>query len=77
MDYETFERKVGERAGVSREQAGELIRATLETLADRVTAGEAHDVASQLPQPAKECLRDGAADLVRPVVLVNRQVFQR
>jgi uncharacterized protein (DUF2267 family) len=56
MDYETFERKVGERAGVSREQAGELIRATLETLADRVTAGEAHDVASQLPQPAKEWL---------------------
>jgi uncharacterized protein (DUF2267 family) len=54
MDYETFERKVAERAGVSREQARQLIRATLETLADRVTAGEAHDVASQLPGPAKE-----------------------
>ena len=56
MKYETFETKVAQGAGVPPEEARSLIRATLATLADRLTAGEAHDLASQLPEPAKEWL---------------------
>ncbi len=56
MNYETFETKVAQRADVPRDEASALIRATVLTLADRLTAGEAHDVASQLPEPTKERL---------------------
>ncbi|MCW2911216.1 MAG: hypothetical protein JWL68_6005 [Actinomycetia bacterium] len=54
MDYETFETKVAQRAGVPGERARALIRASLLTLGERLTRGEAHDLASQLPEPAKE-----------------------
>jgi len=56
MDYEKFETKVAQRAGVPRERGRALIRATLLTLGERLTRGEAHDLASQLPEPAKEWL---------------------
>jgi uncharacterized protein (DUF2267 family) len=56
MDYEKFETKVAQRAGVPAERARALIRATLLTLGERLTRGEAHDLASQLPEPAKEWL---------------------
>jgi uncharacterized protein (DUF2267 family) len=56
MDYEKFETKVAQRAGVPAERARDLIRATLLTLGERLTRGEAHDLASQLPEPAKEWL---------------------
>jgi uncharacterized protein (DUF2267 family) len=56
LKYETFETKVAQRAGVPPERARALIRATLLTLAERLTRGEAHDLASQLPEPAKEWL---------------------
>jgi uncharacterized protein (DUF2267 family) len=41
------------RAGIPRDRARVLIRATLETLGERLTRGETDDVASQLPKPAK------------------------
>jgi uncharacterized protein (DUF2267 family) len=56
MDYEKFETKVAQRAGVPAERARALIRATFLTLGERLTRGEAHDLASQLPEPAKEWL---------------------
>ena len=56
MNYETFETKVAQRAGVPADRARALIRATLLTLGERLTRGEAHDLASQLPEPAKEWL---------------------
>jgi uncharacterized protein (DUF2267 family) len=56
MDYGTFEQKVSERAGVPRDRAATLIRATLETLSERITGGEAKDLAAQLPKPAQEWL---------------------
>jgi uncharacterized protein (DUF2267 family) len=43
--------------GLSREQAEVLARATLETLAELVTADEVEDLAAQLPKPLKESLR--------------------
>jgi uncharacterized protein (DUF2267 family) len=56
VNYETFETKVAQRAGVPADRARALIRATLLTLGERLTRGEAHDLASQLPEPVKEWL---------------------
>ena len=56
MDYETFEQAVSERAHVPRDRATVLIRAVLETLSERLTGGEADDLAAQLPEPAKRWL---------------------
>ena len=56
MDHQMFESKVAERAGVPPDQAQALIRATLQTLAERITGGEAHDLAAQLPKQMKEWL---------------------
>ena len=56
MKDEEFEKEVSRRAGLPRDRARLLIRATLETLADRLTAGEARDLAAQLPAPMKDWL---------------------
>jgi uncharacterized protein (DUF2267 family) len=56
MDYETFEETVANRAGIKCEEATPVIRATLQTLAERITRGEAGDLASQLPKQMKEWL---------------------
>jgi uncharacterized protein (DUF2267 family) len=57
MIYESFIDKVAQRAGVSQEQALVLTRATLETLSDRLSAGEALDLAAQLAKPLQLPLR--------------------
>jgi uncharacterized protein (DUF2267 family) len=49
MDYDRFIDLVAERAGVSREQAERLSLATLRTLGERISGGEARDLAAQLP----------------------------
>ena len=51
MKYEEFIDRVAESAGVSKEDAEALTRATLTTLAERITGGEARDLADQLPLP--------------------------
>jgi uncharacterized protein (DUF2267 family) len=56
MDYPTFIKTEAEKAGLPKDQAEQLARATLETLADRITPGEADDLAAQLPEPLKEPL---------------------
>jgi uncharacterized protein (DUF2267 family) len=48
---------VAAAAGVSRDQAEALVRATLETLSERLTRGEARDLEAQLPKPFREPLR--------------------
>lgn len=57
MNYDTFVDQVAQRAGVSSARAVELSRATLETLAERLTGGEALDLAAQLPKPLQLLLR--------------------
>lgn len=57
MDYPTFIKTEAQRAGLPEDKAEELARATLETLADRITGGEANDLASQLPAPLKDRLQ--------------------
>ncbi|MGW3359119.1 DUF2267 domain-containing protein [Streptomyces bungoensis] len=53
MEYGTFLAKAAERAGVSLDVAETLTRATFEVLADRISGGEAQDLA----EPLKSWLR--------------------
>ena len=57
MDYATFTRNTAERAGLSEETAERIEHATLRTLADRVSGGEAEDLAAQLPARLQDDLR--------------------
>jgi uncharacterized protein (DUF2267 family) len=57
MKFDEFIAAVQERAGaIPREEAERGTYATLEVLADRLTAGEADDLAAQLPKPLKDAL---------------------
>jgi uncharacterized protein (DUF2267 family) len=56
VDYPTFIKTEAEVAELPKDQAESLAHATLQTLAERITGGEADDLASQLPQPLKEDL---------------------
>ncbi|HEX7300249.1 MAG TPA: DUF2267 domain-containing protein [Solirubrobacteraceae bacterium] len=49
MRYDEFVEVVAREAGVDREQAERAVRATLQTLAERIAQGEARDLASRLP----------------------------
>lgn len=49
MDYDRFLAIVERGADIGREPARQATRATLETLAQRISRGEARDLASQLP----------------------------
>jgi uncharacterized protein (DUF2267 family) len=49
MDYETFIRTVEHSAEIGWDDAERATRATLETLAERISQGEAKDLAEQLP----------------------------
>jgi uncharacterized protein (DUF2267 family) len=57
MDYATFTRTTAERAGLPEETTERIEHDTLQTLADRITGGEAQDLASQLPGPLQDDLR--------------------
>lgn len=57
MVYEDFIDAVARRAGVPADQAATIARATLETLADRISGGEAEDLADQLPRGLDDHLR--------------------
>ncbi|MEU4482698.1 DUF2267 domain-containing protein [Micromonospora sp. NPDC023966] len=77
MQYGAFVDRVARRTGTSEERATELTRATLETLAERLTGGEVLDLAAQLPKPLQRVLnphprteaadRFGAAEFVARV----------
>ena len=56
MTDEEFINTVARRAGVSTQQAESLTKAVLSALADRLTGGEADDIASQLPKGIKEAM---------------------
>jgi uncharacterized protein (DUF2267 family) len=57
MDYETFTRTAAERAGLPADTVERVEHATLRTLADRISGGEAQDLASQLPSRLQADLR--------------------
>jgi uncharacterized protein (DUF2267 family) len=57
VDYDDFINSVARRAGASSEQARTITEATLETLADRISGGEANDLADRLPYQLADHLR--------------------
>ncbi len=56
MRYEQFMERVSTQAMVPEDDAAILTYATLETLAERITGGEAKDLAAQLPKALQEPL---------------------
>ncbi|WP_319460242.1 DUF2267 domain-containing protein [Micromonospora sp. RTP1Z1] len=50
MNYAEFLEAVGQRTGMPAAEAANVIRATLTTLAERISGGEARDLATQLPE---------------------------
>jgi uncharacterized protein (DUF2267 family) len=59
VDYENFVATVEREAHTSRAEAERAIQATLHTLGERLTGGEAQHVAAELPAPAATWLHDG------------------
>jgi uncharacterized protein (DUF2267 family) len=59
MQFEEFVHEVADRTGMSRDEAESLVHATLRTLAERLSGGEAEDLRAQLPRQLQ-------ADLVPP-----------
>jgi uncharacterized protein (DUF2267 family) len=59
MQFDEFVREVADRTGVSRDEAESLVHATLQTLAERLSGGEAEDLRAQLPRQLQ-------ADLISP-----------
>ncbi len=53
MKQDEFMTKVGQRADVSLKTAEALTTATLQTVAERISGGEAEDLAAQLPAELK------------------------
>jgi uncharacterized protein (DUF2267 family) len=56
VKYHEFMERVQQRTGLDEEQAEKAVRATLNTLAQRLSGGEPKDVASQLPGELKEAM---------------------
>jgi uncharacterized protein (DUF2267 family) len=56
MKYDEFIARVAENVGVSSAEAEKLTSATLQTLAERISGGEARDLAAQLPLPLQDAL---------------------
>ncbi|MEV6653521.1 DUF2267 domain-containing protein [Streptomyces sp. NPDC051219] len=63
MDDKEFFQAVADRTGLSRQEAADLTRATLETLALRLSDGEARDLALELPEPLLDSLNRGRGDM--------------
>jgi uncharacterized protein (DUF2267 family) len=65
MKHAQFIEKVAERANVSLGQAESLTQATLQTLAERISGGEARDLAAQLPKQLQPFLIKNEEDAER------------
>ena len=50
MKFDEFVTEVADRTGMGRDEAESLVRATLRTLAERLSGGEAEDLRAQLPK---------------------------
>jgi len=64
VEYKEFVQAVTDRTALSRQEAADLTRATLEALAERVSGGELRQLAMQLPDGLREYVRSNkkAAD---------------
>jgi uncharacterized protein (DUF2267 family) len=59
--YATFIRTIEEAAGILPEQADRAARATLQTLGERITGGEAEDVSRFLPRELRPIMEQASA----------------
>ncbi|MGW7402657.1 DUF2267 domain-containing protein [Streptomyces sp. NPDC054833] len=59
MDEKQFIQAVSERTGLTRQEAADLTRATLETLAHRLSSGEALELIMELPEGLARSVRRG------------------
>ncbi len=60
MDDREFFHSVADRSGLSRGEAADLTRATLQTLADRISGPEARQLATEVPAGLAEALQAGS-----------------
>jgi uncharacterized protein (DUF2267 family) len=60
--YERFITSIEQRAGIGWDKAERAARATLETLAERISGGQARDLAAELPQDVRGWLLSGGGD---------------
>jgi uncharacterized protein (DUF2267 family) len=74
-NYTRFIATVEREADVPHDQAERAVTATLETLAERISGGEAHDLAEQLPPQLQRLVDRHAGDGPRP--LSAEDFFQR
>lgn len=56
MNYDEFIARVATHGELSESDAAALVPAALATLAERISGGEAEDLAAQLPEPLKDAL---------------------
>jgi uncharacterized protein (DUF2267 family) len=63
--YERFITTIQQKAGTSWEKAERAARATLETLAERISWGEARDLAADLPSEVRAWLLEARSDAER------------
>jgi uncharacterized protein (DUF2267 family) len=73
MRYSTFMTTVEQAAGITREEAERAIDATLRTLGERITRGEAEDIALFLPRE----LRPALTSSPEPAEAFDREEFVR
>ncbi|HEV8567055.1 MAG TPA: DUF2267 domain-containing protein [Actinoplanes sp.] len=62
MKYPEFISKVTERSALPRDEADAITRATLQTLGERITGGEARDLAAQLPKELQDDLASASEE---------------
>jgi uncharacterized protein (DUF2267 family) len=73
MDYQDFVRTVEQLASIARDQAESVSCATLNTLAQRLSPGEARDLAKRLPPELGPCLdHDGPPVQLHLVEFMHR-----
>lgn len=64
MEEREFVQAVSERTGLSRQESADLTRATLETLAHRLSGGEDRALERELPEGLAESVRRGATSSI-------------
>ncbi|WP_214365890.1 DUF2267 domain-containing protein [Pseudonocardia sp. H11422] len=79
IDHDEFLRRVSARAKVPADRAEVFTRAVLQTLAERLSGGEAQDLAEQLPEELREPLQRPRDAHARPIGLgeILRRVGER
>ena len=78
MDEKTFYANVAERAGLSRSEAADLTRATLEAIAGQIAGGELDRLAMAMPESlARHLPRHQEASRPKPLNDVVREISSR